>query len=87
MKMPSAPVSGHEQGRAPVTYVVEPIYETIGPFSEGLALAATGGKVGYIDVGGAVVIDMQFDGAGRGKNEGEVGDHEKPDEAIGRIRP
>ena len=60
----ATPVWGQEQGPPPVTFVVEPVYETIGPFSEGLALAATGGKVGYIDAGGAVVIDAQFDGGG-----------------------
>ncbi len=45
-------------------FIVEPIYRTIGPFSEGLALAADGDKIGYIDTAGKVVIEAAFDGAG-----------------------
>ena len=43
-------------------YVVEPQFDGIANFSEGLALAWLGEKAVYIDKTGKVVIPFQFDG-------------------------
>lgn len=42
---------------------VEPAYDSVGPFSEGLAAVSKLGKWGYIDPAGKVVVDLKFDQA------------------------
>lgn len=43
------------------TFIVEPIYDYMEPFSEDLALVEIDGKYGYIDNKGNISIEMKFD--------------------------
>lgn len=42
-------------------FVIDPQFDAVGEFSEGLATAAVGGKWGYIDKAGKFVVSPQFD--------------------------
>lgn len=42
---------------------IEPSYDSVGPFSEGLAAVSKLGKWGYVDATGKVVVDLKFDQA------------------------
>ena len=44
--------------------VIEPQFDDVGAFIEGLAWVKKDGKWGFIDKSGKVVIEPQFDGAG-----------------------
>lgn len=44
-------------------FVVEPIYDSLHPYSDGLFTAKKNKKWGYIDIKGNVVIDFKFDRA------------------------
>ncbi|WP_127530227.1 WG repeat-containing protein [Paenibacillus kobensis] len=46
-----------------LAYGIEPQYESAGVFFEGLAAVQKGGKWGYIDKTGAVVVPFQYDAA------------------------
>jgi hypothetical protein len=48
--------------------VIEPDYEHMGPFSEGLAAVKRDGRYGFVDKDGRLVIPIQYDGAREFKN-------------------
>lgn len=85
MAVPALAAPNGDRGVITCTEVVAPQYEDAGQFSEGLAAVKKGGKWGYIDEEGNVVIPFQYDYAW-GFNEGYaiVGTFGDQDVSVGQ---